>query len=1178
MAGLRREVPGFPFASKAPGQRIARSENCRQNKSRDRDQGARFMPINNLLRSTLIVLVCLCLFDAGVGLCVQQPRARDLHPTAPLRSEVSASEPDALRISVKKGELLRLVISQRSGNLIVALLDPAGNQIEEADSATNPTEPIEISFVAANSGSYRFVVSAAAGTTPRVQYEARVAEIRLATRDDCKVLADKSVQRGKKLEAQSKPESLRRASASYEKALALFRILDDKVAQAETSEYIGVVHYRLEEWQKALEAFQRELQLWREAGNHVTETAATINNIGVIYAALGLADKSIESYEAALALRREAGDRKGVANTLDNLGSSYLNTGELDKALDYFNQALALYKELNIRGGIANALNNIGGVHLSWDNYRKAAEYFEQALEMRRALGHRREEAIALNNLARVYDSLGDAQKALDYNQQALELRRALGQPSQEGASLNNIGLVYEWLGERKKALDYYQQALALFRKSNDRGDEASALNNIAAYYFALGDMRTALEYHTQALEMRRALRQPIQEATELDNIGLIHNKLGDPKKALEYHQQALETRRALGHRLGEAVSLQNIGAAHLALHETKIALDYFNQALQLYQKLGSQTREVVALRGIATIEAGTGDLTSARNHLEDALTIIESLRGSVASQELRASYVGDQHELYEFYIDLVMRLHRTDQTKAHDVEALRASERAHARSLLELLAEARIDVEQGISSELKQRERASHSRISFIQRELLAAYSQPHADQKRIALLEQDLNAADAEREQLNMQIRQKHPRYAELQYPEPLGLRAIQSLLDDRTVLLEYALGKDASFLFAITKKELAVASLPSESSIVERVTALRRIISSPPQRSTFGKLIEYSRELYRDLIQPAGKLLAGKNKLIIVPSGALHYLPFEVLLSSGEERLLTQSGPGTWPYLIRDYAISYVPSAGVLASLRSRGADKPPTSKKFLGFADPTYESDQADAKASRPSAVRGAFGDEQPWKLGRLEESRREVEQIASLYPREQVSLVLGENATEENVKAMHLGDYRFVHFATHGLLNEERPPYSGLILTIPPAPADKPGDAASRPSEATPQPVSRRTSEDGLLQVYEVFNLKLNAQLAVLSACQTGLGKQVRGEGLIGLTHAFLYAGAQSVLVSLWKVQDRSTADLMVRFYQQINDSETTSEALRRSKLKLIDGARYAHPYYWAPFVLIGEPK
>lgn len=957
------------------------------------------------------------------------------------------------------------------------------------------------------------------------------------TQEDRKRLAEAAIAEGKQFESQGNAEALRKALDRYEKAFALLPSLNDRPGAAAALGHIGTVHHLLGERQKALDAFQQQLQLWRAETERQSEVAEALHNIGTVYSSMGMASKAIQFYEEALPLRRAAEDRAGLASTLDNLGLAHLYAGQMQKASDYGNQALTLFRELNDRKGLANALNNIGGIHLTVGDHRKALEYFGQALELRRNLGHRSEESIALNNIGRVHDLLGEAQKALDYHRQALQIRRTLGDRLMEAASLNNIGLVYNWLGEKEKALEHYKQALELFRAANDRNLEATALNNIGGFYLnTLRDSKTALDYYTRALEIRQALRQPIELAIMLDNIGSLYNSSGDSRKALEYHRQALKIRQESGHRLGEAVSLNNMGAAHYSLGELSTALDYFNRALKLYRSLGHRNREAVALYGLAMTERDRGNLDESLVWMEASLNIVESLRSGVASQPLRASYLAQKQDYYEFHIDLLMRLHQREPAKAHNLAAFQASERARARSLLELLAEARIDVEQGISPELKQRERAAHLRIARVQGQLIQAYSQAQPDRSKTAVLEEELKQADAEREQLRTEIRQRHPPYAELQYPAAPKFKDVQSLLDDQTVLLEYALGQKPSFLFAVTRKDFLVVPLPTASVLGAEVEALRAVITSRPQRSEFEKQIKHSRKLFRELIEPAGKLLVGKQRLIIVPSGILHYLPFEVLLTKGEEKALATMTPAQLPYLLRDYAISYVPSAAVLASLRNRPV-KSTVGKSFLAFADPVY-------------------GDQGPWRLGRLIGSRREVEQISAFFPKDEVSLLLREQASEGNAKtAGRFDQFRFVHFATHGLLNEEKPSHSGLILNL---------DA--------------QQSEDGLLQAYEIFNLKLNADLVVLSGCETGLGKEVKGEGLVGLTHAFFYAGTPSLVVSLWKVQDRSTADLMVNLYREIGRTQIKSEALRQAKLRLIQQGRYADPYYWASFVLTGDPK
>ncbi|MEM4284463.1 MAG: CHAT domain-containing protein [Candidatus Caldarchaeum sp.] len=534
-------------------------------------------------------------------------------------------------------------------------------------------------------------------------------------------------------------------------------------------------------------------------------------------------------------------------------------------------------------------------------------------------------------------------------------------------------------------------------------------------------------------------------------------------------------------------------------------------------------------------------------SNLEGAIGLLESLRAAAPGPELRASFFASNRDYYEFYIDLLLQLHEREPGKGHDLGAFEASERARARSLLELLTEARIEVTAGIAPGLKERERAVHARIAGIQSQLLRAHAQARPNAAEIAALEEALKRADEERQQVELEIRRRHPRYAELQYPEPIGVRALQARLDERTALLEYVLGWEKAVLFVVTREGFQAIRLGATAEIRERVEKLRAAIASGPLRMAWANYVVNARRLYQELVQPAEKWLVGKQELVIVPDEILYYLPFEVLLTSGE---VTVEDPRRLPYLVRSYAVSYAPSASVWASVSRAEVGRP--EKTLLAYADPVYGEVGVESAVGR--ALNSAFGELK--KLPPLRSSRREVEGIAKLYSAEEVTLYLGAQAREENVKGEALDRYRFVHFATHGLLNEQAPSYSGLVLTLPSG--------------------ARQAQEDGLLQVYEVFNLKLNAELVVLSACETGLGKQMRGEGLIGLTRGFFYAGAGAVVVSLWKVADVSTAELMVRFYRHLKAGRGKADALRRARLEMLEEGRFMHPFYWAPFVLMGK--
>ncbi len=367
---------------------------------------------------------------------------------------------------------------------------------------------------------------------------------------------------------------------------------------------------------------------------------------------------------------------------------------------------------------------------------------------------------------------------------------------------------------------------------------------------------------------------------------------------------------------------------------------------------------------------------------------------------------------------------------------------------------------------------------------------------------------------------------------------------------------IGKDSSFLFVVSREGVESYGLPQAAEMEELVEEIREALKRPGRRE-FARYVSAARRLYDAVILPAADRLAGKKRLLIAPDGALYYLPFELLLSSQantEGRAVYKEQP----FLLRQWAISYIPSAGVLASLESGKARAEPLSseaKQFIAFADPVYPP-AGKADYNEASRVARSLAGRDRFRLERLSDSGREVKSIAAAFEPESAIIYLRQEAREENVKNNpDLSRARRIHFAAHGLISEPEPEYSGLVLSL-----------------------DEDHAEDGILQVYEIFDLRLTADLVVLSACRTGLGKKLRGEGVIGLSRAFLYAGASSVVVSLWQVADKSTADLMVRFYQGMEGENDKSESLRQAKLKMIESSPYSHPYYWAPFILIGDPR
>ncbi len=976
----------------------------------------------------------------------------------------------------------------------------------------------------------------------------------------------------------------------FMQALPLFRAIGDRRGEAMSLTNVGSVYGVLGEKRKALEYFTQALPLFGAVGDRRGE-ATTLNNVGLIYGELGEGQKALDYHAQALTLRRAVEDREGVATTLNNIGLVYKALGEKRKALDYFAQSLPLRRAAGDRGGEATTLNNIGAVYDDLGEKHKALEYYTQALPLFGAVGDREGEATTLNNIGKLYRDLGESQKAFDYFAQALRRIRAVGNRAGEARTLNNIGAVYDDLGEKQQALDYITQALPLLRSVEDRAGEALTLNGVGKVYADLGERQQALEYYTHALSLFRRIGDRAGEALALSNIGAVYGDLGETQKALDYFMQALPLRRAVGDRGGEAVTLNNIGKGYDDLGERQQALDYFTQALLLARAVGDRAGEADTLSNIAYHERERGNLREALARIEAALSIVESLRTEVVSQDLRASYFAMVQGYYRFNIDLLMRLHGQQPSAGHDGAALQVSERRRARSLLELLVEAGTDIRQGVDPKLVERERALQQRLNASAQRQTRLLSGPHTEAPAGAIAE-EIESLTTELRQVAAQIRQTSPRYAAVTQPQPLTLREIQKqMLDADTLLLEYSLGEDRSYLWAVTPTAITSYELPGREEIEAAARQFYELLTTPPPQTTgtaperrelgegarrqaSAQLAQAASQLSRMLLAPVAAQL-GKKRLLVVGDGALQYIPFAALPSP-------TSGAGTAATtpLVAEHEIVNLPSASTLAVLRREAGARQIATKTLAVLADPVFE--RSDERLKTRTGRTGAL-DTGPDKcadesrglglamaasarqsgvvdaglcIPRLPGTRREAEEIVKLVPPAQHKVALDFAASRASATHPDLGQYRYVHFATHGFLNSQHPELSGIALSM----FDERGEP-----------------QDGFLRAHEVYNLKLAAEVIVLSACQTGLGKEIRGEGLVGLTRGFMYAGSPRVVVSLWNVSDEATAELMTRFYRgMLVDKLRPAQALQAAQVSILREKRFESPYFWAAFTLQGE--
>ena len=861
----------------------------------------------------------------------------------------------------------------------------------------------------------------------------------------------------------------------------------------------------------------------------------------------------------------------------------------LKKAVEKLESASALLHSLDFVEGQAAVLTLTGYAYSQLEEDQKAIEKYEQSLTLFRAVRNPRGEALALFHLGLLHGMRGDLQKALDNLNQALSQFRAVGDRQGEMLVLSTMGGLQTYLGKPEEFVRYYKQALEISRATASRESEAAALPELGSLYNLMSPdvvdhPEQARESLEQLLSVSRALRIPRAEAIALLTLGLYYSFELETQKALAYYEQALPLFRAEHDRLGEGVALFGVCMSHINNRDYQKGLDYCAQALEIQRATVDRQAEALTLRQIAIGERNRGNLPASLTAIESAIANVESVRTKVVNPELRLSYFAGSQDYYEFYIDVLMLLHKQNPNAGYDGKAFQATERARARSLLDTLKEANADIRQGVDSALLQREREIQQRLNARAQTQMQLLSQPYSQLQATAIAE-DIETLIKDLQQVETEIRQKSPHYAALMQPQPLTLKEIQTqVLDPDTLLLEYSLGEERSYLWAVTSNSITSYELAKRDEIEIAAHHLYDLLNARNIRvkgetgeqrevrvsQSDGEIPIAAASLSRMVLTPVERQL-GKKRLMIVADGPLHFVPFGVLpVISGGASSIDRQRRVTRP-LIEDHEIVNLPSASTLAVIRGELAGRNQAPKTVVVLADPVFTKNDERVKSARDkeAAARMETMDRQLVKatedtgvasyglsVPRLPGTRQEAEQIGAMVPTIERRLALDFAASRTTATSSELSQYRYVHFSTHGLVDSVHPELSGLVFSL----------------------VNERgESQDGFLRAHEIFNLKLSPEVVVLSACQTGMGKNVRGEGLVSLTRGFMYAGAARVIVSLWGVSDWGTTELMVRFYHgMLKEGMRPAAALRAAQVSLMNDKRWASPYYWASFTLQGE--
>ncbi len=1109
-----------------------------------------------------ISLLCLLALLRTPVRCQSLPRATTerplellfLVPAQPVQRALGQTDKHTYLLALKAGQYLRLTIEPLGIAVNLALSTPRGRQVRNLNCRDVHTR--SLSALIEVSGTYLLTVRSLETVAQAGAYSVKIAELRQATAQDRQLIAAEMTEAvAEQLYETWEAQASRQAIQKYQTALTLWHSLGDQRRMIYALRGIGATYYSLGELPTAISFYQRALTLnvrHEDARSH----AETLNQMSNVYLYLAQPQQALESATQALHLSRIAGDKMGEARALNNMGAYYDWRDEKEQALKFLEQALALCHVLNDRRLFATILLNFGYTHSDIGNAQGAFDYYARSLALWRETGHRRGEALTLTALGQLNSRIGEKQEALNCYTQAALLFKMMGNQLWEATTSGNSAYDYLALGESQRALNTYENVLKLWQVKGFNQGVAAVLAQIGEAHYTMGDHLKALNYYQQALPLLRTFDLQRYESYALINSGRAYAALGEQQQALSTYQKALLLSQKVGNRQGEAYLLNDLGDAYRALNQQEQALEFYRQALALNQVVSDRFGESQTRYHLALVELDRADLLAARAQIEAALALSESLRAKVFSQELRTSYSASIYQYHQLQIEVLMNLHRQQPSQGYDALALAASERSRARSMLELLTEASANLRQSVDPELMQRERALRQQVNG-KADRLMRLNGGTPKEGELAAVETEISALTAQFDDVQAQMRARSPRYAALTQPQPLDLAAIQnSVLDDDTLLLEYALGEQRSYVWAVTKHEIASFELPARAQIEKAARRVYELLvarqpvaneSLKQRRARFAdndaQYALAAEELSRMVLTPLAARL-GKKRLIVVSEGALQYVPFAALPEPSEAtRQLSQ------PLLVQHEIIS-LPSASTLALVRSETSQRKSAQKSLAILADPVFGKDDdrfGANKKTRPATNREGG-------LSRLPGTREEAEAILAVASDNSAHLVQGFAVNRGFVTGNELSQYRIIHFATHGLLDSQRPALSGVALSQ--------FDMHGQP-------------QDGFLRLHDIYNLKLPAELIVLSACDTALGKDIKGEGLVALTRGFMYAGAPRVMASLWKVNDEATAEFMKAFYRRLfHEKLTPAAALREAQLEMWRQGN--PPFHWAAFVLQGE--
>ena len=906
----------------------------------------------------------------------------------------------------------------------------------------------------------------------------------------------------------------------------------------------GVIYYLGSEYAAALKAMETALAVHLRRGDTKAQ-ARCLAWMSYVAAYSNDYRRSLELVKRGLKISRESGDKAEEAYCLFQISFIWIDLGNYSQALKSCLRALTILEEFPDRTIENLCRRALGIVQLELGNTLKAREYLESTLAFYEDEHDLRGQDICLYWLTLLHKDRGDFARAMDCAERALKISRRIGFKTGEAFHLTSIGDLYLSLGNYERALEFNEQALRVTEEYVSKWSREECLSTIGFVYLEMQDYPRALEYFERALKYIQKIGHERKVAQCLSNIGNAYFKLGDLGRASEYFLRSLASAQRSGNKMVQALNYDRQGDLLNSRGQIEEAKKYYERALALGNEIGQPGIVWQAYAGLGSLFAQQKDVGPAIAFYKNAVDVIEDVRNQIQVREYSAGFFKSKIPIYENLLNLLSERNSREDSPRCAEECFYYAERARARSLLDDLQQAKIDPASLPAFRDREVEIGQASRRVS---ELVSELNNPSLSKKERDELLQKFEKAEDEFQGLIDGVKRERFSYMQVLAPRPFTAPEIQArLLNQDTALIEYFVGEKNIFIFSLTRDNLIARRLPNELSgqTLRLMNDYIKLLAS--KNIDLTDCLAPGERLYEMLLMPVlAALPQSVHKLIIVPDRNLNYLPFETLsrLKNGHAKKRT--------FLIEDYSISYAPSAATLIQIMEK-RQKNRSQKELLAIGDPIIGGNENHlGHGTKSEDFVQEYYLERRFVLSALPFASKEIEAISRFVPKDEKRILCREEATEGNVKKTDLSGYKIIHFATHGLVDERVASRSALVLNLNSDP-----------------------SEDGFFQLSEIYQTQLDADLVVLSACQTARGKMEPGEGVQGLSRGFFCAGARSVVASLWNVNDRSAAEFMKRFYQYLRQGKTKQDALRLTKLRMIH-SRYDRPYDWAPFILIGE--